>query len=115
MFRIELFVEDKRLADTLRAVAGKTRGAPNVQPVVNAAPNGKAETDGGLVGMFAAFLRKANIIELPPAHIGRWLEDHGFSKNTSSYLARRAVEAGILKKVGSSSATRYRVKNRAEA
>jgi hypothetical protein len=106
MFRVEFFVDDKKLADALRALAGKATGL-NVQPVINAAPNGKAETSGGLLDMFGAWLGKTKIDNLTPFEIGQWLASQGYSKQSSSYLARNATKAGLLKKRGKGAGTTY--------
>ena len=38
MFKVEFFVDDKRLGNALRALAGLAHGAPTAIPVVNAEP-----------------------------------------------------------------------------
>jgi hypothetical protein len=108
MFRVEFFVDDKRLADALRSLAGIIKTQPSVQPVVNMQPNGKAETSGELLTMFGEYLAKHSLLTMKPKEIGHWLEKHGYSKQSASYVARKAVEAGLLKKYGSSAATEYR-------
>ena len=113
MFRVEFFVEDKRLADALRSLAGKTRGQPAVQPVVNVEPAAgklKANGSGTLVDMLGEFVHKNGVAELQPKKVKEWLEKHGFSADSASYVLRGAVNQGWLKKTGQGNATVYHVK-----
>ena len=105
MFRVEFFIKDQKLGDALRALAGKTLGHPNVQPVVNVEekPNGKliAKSNGGLLDMFGTYLaRNPNVEVMTSKEVGQWLEAEGFSKTSNSYLARMAVKAGMMKRTG---------------
>src|SRR4249920_2361121 len=113
VFRIECFVEDKKLAEALRALAGLVRGQPSVAPVVNVSikKNGKleAESDGSLLGMFAQHLSLFKGDKIPPKQVQEWLEEQGRAKASSSYLLRQAIGAKLLKREGKSSATTYRI------
>lgn len=119
MFRIECFCEDKNLPNVLRALAGLVRGQPSVMPVVNivdervSAKNGalRAATSGKLVDMLAAHLRQTHKDYIAPKEIADWLQKHGKSRLSTSYVASMAVDAGILKKTGKGAATLYQVAN----
>jgi hypothetical protein len=117
MFRVEFFVDDKKLADALRNVAGVARQL-QVHPVVNVEMNQssgraqalKAASNGGLLDMFGTYLARSNVEQLRPKEIAEWLGKNGFSKQSASYLGRHAVEAGMMKKTGKSAATIYVVR-----
>jgi hypothetical protein len=114
MFRIECFVDDKMLADALRALTGKVRGQPNVTPVVNAevTKNGKIEaaSDGSMLSMFTAFLQKNGHETVIPKQAQDWLESMGRSKLSSTYLLTQAVKAKVLRRRGTGSASTYIVR-----
>lgn len=111
MFRIEAFVEDKKLAEALRVLAGLVRGQPSVAPVVNAAStkNGvKAETDGSIIMMFERYLRSRPAgTRLEPDQLRKWLTAHGKQPSSMHYLAGLAIKHGLLKRYGKSSKTYY--------
>jgi len=112
MFRIEAFVEDKRLAEALRALTGIVRNQPSVMPVANLAEGSelKAATNGSLYSMFEAFLDKSKAESLSPADIREWLKSCGrsvASASSVSFVANLAIKAHRLRRVGQSSKTRY--------
>ncbi|MBO0716442.1 MAG: hypothetical protein J2P55_03775 [Rhizobiales bacterium] len=115
MFKIDFFVDDKKLAPALRALAGLALGDPKVTPVINAAPtaNGKGIkqiTDGSLLELFAVFLRKTKLAEVTPKHARDFLTNAGRSPSSASYLLRNAVEARMLKpSAGKGTKTSYQV------
>lgn len=111
MFKIDLFVDDKNLAEALRRLSGIGRDVRAV-PVVNAEPAGagvKAETSGELVPMFLKWIAKHKKTEVVSADARQFLEDVGRSGSSKSYVLRQAVEAGMLKRRGSGSKMRYDV------
>jgi len=114
MFRIEVFVEDKRLADALRALAGIARGQPAVMPVANLVEGGgklKAATNGTLHAMFAAWLAKHKAESLAPADIREWIKATGHRSANSagvvSYVANVAVKQQLLRRTGKGNQVRY--------
>lgn len=112
MFKIEAFVEDKRLAEALRALAGLIRGQPSVVPVVNVEHHPKsgklkAKTNGALLDMFAQHI--TDLKELRPADIKKFLKDSGRSPGSSAYLVGMARKAKLIKATGKSSAIIYHV------
>jgi hypothetical protein len=115
MFKIDFFVDDRKLATALRALAGVALGDPKVTPVINAAPtaNGKGVrqlTNGNLLELFALFLQKTKLAEVTPKHAKDFLTNAGRSPASASYLLRNAVEARLLKpSIGKSSKTSYQV------
>jgi hypothetical protein len=118
MFRIEVFVEDKRLAEALLALAGLARGQPNVMPVANLAEGGKkngelkAATSGTALAMLEAHLRKNKTTDLTPQDIRVWLKSVGRSSASASSLATEAVKHRLLKRTGRTGNMRYTVTKR---
>lgn len=110
MFRIECFVDDRRLPELLRALAGLVRGVPSVVPVVNVEedhPSGlKAKTNGALLGVFAEYVGKLSG-PFGPTEVRDFLKSVGKSPTSSSYLMQKAVAARLVKRTGKSSQVRY--------
>jgi hypothetical protein len=111
LFKVEYFVEDKRLADSLRALSGLVRGLPSVVPVVNVEeephPSGlKAKTNGKLLGMFSEHVAKLDG-PIKAAAVKEFLKSIGKSPGSSSYLIQQAIAARLVRRVGKSSATTY--------
>jgi hypothetical protein len=116
MFRIEVFVEDKRLAEALRALAGIVRGQPAVTPVANveeASGKPKAISNGTTLAMFEKYIgtRKSEA-PLSPDDLRNWMKANGKSPSSASSLAVSAVEAGLIRRTGKSSSTRYHIKKK---
>jgi carbon monoxide dehydrogenase subunit G len=113
MFRIEAFVDDKKLAEALRALAGLARGMPSVMPVSNVVERGKgkpkAKTDGSLVSMFESHLGTLKQSDIRPDDIRAFLKAHGKSAASMTYLATMAIKHKMLKRVGKSSNVRYTI------
>lgn len=107
MFRIEAFVDDKRLAEALRALSGIARGQPTVLPVINVREDGTAATSGTLVAMFEAYLGKSKKTEITPDEIRAWLKSHGKSPASTAYLVKLAIQHHLLRRVGKSSGVKY--------
>lgn len=112
MFRIEAYVEDKRLADALRALAGLVRGQPSVAPVANIEESNsgapKAVSNGTTLAMFEQHVnRRKGDTPLTPADLRNWLKANGKSPLSASSLAMDAVKARLIRRTGKSSTTRY--------
>jgi len=105
MFRLEIFVEDTKLGKVKRALAGLAHIVKD-QPVVNArkAPNGelKEETNGNLLGMFAAYLKKQHITKISPLDVRHFLTSVGRSAKSYSYLLNQAKKAKMVRRIGKS-------------
>jgi hypothetical protein len=114
MFKIEdVYVEDKKLADVLRALAGLVRGAPRPVPVLNAEPANskiKANSGGNLIEVFADWMHKTNIQEFGSKDVQDWLVRHGRSKLSANYICKNLKKAGLVKHTGKGHASRYTVK-----
>lgn len=112
MFRIECFVDDKHVADVIRALTGKAIGQPTIQPVANAqAKGGKIVTDGlSLCETFVKALAKAAAVglkETTMAKIKEFLRDQNAKESSAGYLVKCAERAGALKRKGSGPGVRY--------
>jgi hypothetical protein len=113
MFRIEAFVDDKRLAEVLRALTGITRGQPSVIPVVNVEEGGKgmpiAATNGSLVAMFESHIGTLKQSDIGPDDVRAFLKAHGKSEASMTYLANLAIKHKLLRRVGKSSNVRFHI------
>jgi len=113
MFRIEFFVDDKKVGPALVALVGVAHGQPSVQPVVNAVKTGNglaAATGGKGVDRVAHLLKKVQPgTALSGKEFRVLLKNAGLSVASSSYYVAEAVKAGLLKKTGSTSDARYLV------
>jgi hypothetical protein len=112
MFKIEnVYCDDKKLGDVLRALAGLTRGQPVAVPVANIDEEGagapKAKTNGKLAHMLAEHMTKNKLESIKPKEVGAWLAKIGMSKQSASYVARMAQDQGVIRKTGKSSQTVY--------
>jgi hypothetical protein len=114
MFRIEAFVEDKKLGDALKALAGLCRGQPSVAPVMNVDETSgdgpvKAAGNGNIIHMLASHLRHIHKVRITSKEIAAWLKSQGRSPQSASYTAREACKLRILKKVGGPTSGNYEV------
>jgi hypothetical protein len=115
MFRIELFVDDKNLADALRRLAGIGRDVRAI-PVVNAEPAGRAgvaaTSSGDIVELFRGWLTRHKKAEISADDARTFLREIGRSPNSRNYLLKQAVNAGLLRRTGKGNASRYVVNGR---
>lgn len=111
MFKIEdLYVDDKRLGDLLKAVAGIAKGTPRAVPMMNIDDRLAANSGGGnLSQVFADHLVKNKIEAFSPQDVKMWLAKNGRSKLSASYITKGLIKVGMIKRTGQSSATRYTV------
>jgi len=101
MFRIEVFVEDRKLAYVLWALSGHVVNMTAPQPVVNAEKkNGKiaAETSGNSVDMLRKWLVEHKFKTVRAAQIRTFCEEVGLSSKSYYNMVTRARNAGLLKK-----------------
>jgi len=100
MFRVELFVDDKKLGDVLRLVQGIALQQPSVDPVVNAkvGKNGvTAVTSGTAIELFKDYLTKNSFAEITTTGIKIWLTSMGRSPTSCRYIIDLGVQAGLIK------------------
>ena len=113
MHRITFFCDDKKLSDVMHALVGLSLGVPRVEPVINAevAPDGsiKQRTNGQLIDLFAAYLKKSKQTEINAVFVRQFLTGIGMSPGSVNYVLTQAREAKMIKKVGAGNASRYAV------
>jgi hypothetical protein len=93
MFRIEFFCDDKKLAQALQALAGIAATQPTVVPVINVEKSKgelKQNTNGRIIEMFSAHLRKTKPATINSADVKAFLQRHGRPKSSVSYLLSQA-------------------------
>jgi hypothetical protein len=101
MFKIEVLCDDKNLARLLRGLTGLTLGVPRVVPVVNAEASGgkvRAETDGSLVSMLDAYLRRHKLTNVGAAEIKQFAVASGYAVGSYTFIIRKATDANLLRK-----------------
>jgi hypothetical protein len=114
MFRIEVFVDDKRLAQVMHAMTGLIVSMSVPQPVVNAEVKKQgrivAKSNGNLHSLFIEHLAKSKVDEIRPSQVADWLEQHGKSRFSANYLIKNLVKQGVLKRgPGKTTKTTYKV------
>jgi len=104
MFRIEFFLDDKHVPEVLRRVAGYARQL-QVMPVVEATTattKGKstrsAISSGEMQQRFIEQLRKSEVDEYKASTLRDAVVAAGGSAQAYSYYAKKAIDAGVLKK-----------------
>jgi hypothetical protein len=108
MFKVEYFVEDKKLPDSLRALAGLVRGLPSVVPVVNVEedhPSGLKPKNGHLLESFAQHIAKLD--SFGPTEVKDFLKSVGKAPGSASYLIKKAKAAKMVRSTGNSNSIRY--------
>lgn len=120
MFKIEdVYVEDKRLGDFFKAIAGLVRGQPrpvhiiNVEQTKGGKLKAKANGSGNLVDLFTDHLVKSKVKQFRPKEVKDWLAKQGMSKLSYSYVLNNLRKSGLLKRSGKSSAVVYTVVHKA--
>lgn len=114
MFKIEdVFCDDKKVGDVLRALAGLVVGIPKPIPMINAENvGGKIRSEmrnGSMLSVFLAFLSKHKSDRITPKEIGAWLKTQGRSSSSASYLVRQARDAGAVRAIGKGAAVVYMI------
>jgi len=115
MFRVSFFVDDRKLSEALRSLAGVAIGSPEAQPVVNAekGANGtlKAATDGTITAQFIAHIRQHKLHEVRCKDAQAFLRSIGRSKASATYMLQECVKAHALTRRGKGNATVYTVRS----
>jgi hypothetical protein len=114
VFRVEFFVDDKKLGNALRALTGLAADNPTVQPVVNAMKtNGKvkAKGNGDAVSLFADYAKENKFKEFAARDLKAFCKHAGWAESSASYFAKKLVDAHVLKKMGKGNQVRYAMVN----
>jgi hypothetical protein len=101
MFRIECFCDDAKLAKIKWLLLGHVYNLTD-EPVVNAVKKGgrvqaKARD---VLEMFANYLQAGNVKEVTPRIAKEFSDTLGKGNNYYSNLLRKAIAAGMLKRIG---------------
>jgi len=111
MFRIEFFVDDKKLGAALVALMGLAHGQPSVQPVVNAVKNGNglaAVSSGGAVTRVKDALKTMKKgTELETKQFKELLKTLGINPSGMSYYTKQLSKGGVIKRTGVLQNSRY--------
>jgi hypothetical protein len=100
VFRIEVFVDDKKLAAFLNAAAGLVASMSPPLPVVNLASNHtglKAATTGSLPQMIIAHLKQKKLTTVTAKQIREYVESIGRSPKSYGYILTHLKEHKVLK------------------
>lgn len=109
MFKIDFFVDDKNLASVLRDLGGRAMNM-NVVPVANAKKeNGKAVPDdpNDIPGLLHRFALESDHAYFNAGDIRSFCTSRGLSPTSYSNVIHKAVKAGLFKKAGTGTGTRY--------
>jgi hypothetical protein len=113
VFRVEFYVDDKRLGNALLALVGLAHGQPSVTPVVNAVKKGNGldavVKSGSSVERFAELLKSHKGEVLIARDVGKLMKPMGMSLSSKGYMLKQAVKTGLLKKSGKGSGMKYTV------
>jgi hypothetical protein len=102
MFRIEVFVDDKKLVQFLNATVGLVASMSPPQPVVNLAKPHKdlnAASNGNIADMYHAELDKKGKTEFTVQDVKKWLEKVGRSPLSNNYLLKTLKNQKLIKMV----------------
>lgn len=113
VFKIEFFVDRKKLPDALESLVGIAHGLPSVVPVVNV----KKKTNGALVAQ-AQGSGTERFLEALKAHKGQtvnasdlkaMMQPIGLAPKSYSYVLSAALKGKVMKRTGTGkgTATRY--------
>jgi hypothetical protein len=111
MFRVEFYVDDKRLGEAMIALTGLARGQPVIIPVINAKQeaNGKVVAAGnGDVGeLFLKYARQHKLETPVAADFRKFAKSIGRSPAGYSYLVSQLVDRKLIRKSGKGSGMVY--------
>lgn len=112
MFRVEAFVDDKRLAQLLHAMTGVITGEPKIQPVGNAATTGGkvvAANSGELCDLFYAYVKKHKITAFKAGDMRAFCTSAGLAESSRGYALKKLFACHAIKKHGKGTSTTYTV------
>jgi len=103
MFRLEIFVDDKKLSYVLWALSGHVLEMKPPQPVANAqVRNGKVHAkvpSGNRVEMLMQHLRDKKITRMyGPGEVQKFCSNVGLSEKSYSVILRSALDTRLLKR-----------------
>jgi hypothetical protein len=101
MFRVVFNVDDRKLAEALRALAGIAQAAPEVHPLVN----GGAPVPGSALERFVPWLKGKKAVTA--SEVAVWCKSNGMATSSRGYMLKKAKLAGLLKHVGKGSGSKY--------
>lgn len=113
MFRVEFFVDDKRLPSALRSLAGVATGEPKVQPVVNAtvkAGRVAAANSGEVCELFLAYAKKHKLTTFGAGELRGFAKSIGRAENAYGYIRNDLFKCGAIRKIGKGATMKYAVK-----
>lgn len=102
MFRMECFVEDKHVADVLRAVAGMVHNLQIVPVVEPSTVNGSDRT----ADLFADYLNKHEG-QITVQYAREFQKSIGRSPSSAQYVLSEAVRHKIIRRVGAGRGAKY--------
>jgi hypothetical protein len=109
MFRIEFFVDDKKLPAALLALVGIAHSQPSVTPVVNVKKksNGQlaAKSGGNTMERFTEALQAHKGETLKGVDFRAMMKPLGVSDKSYSYFLAKAVKAKLVKRTGTGRGT----------
>src|SRR5262245_1535589 len=110
MFRVELFCDDRKLADVLRALTGLLIGEPKIQPVVNAeAKNGSVKANGSIGELFMKYATTHHMASFAPIELKPFCRYVGLAESSYAYALEKLIEHKLVKRHGSGRNVRYKV------
>lgn len=112
--RVELFCDDRKVGIVLRLLAGIALETPKVTPVINAKKKNNQLVEkiprGDDIAMFAAYLKQHKLTEVNST-IGReYCHSIGKPPERYNYLFDKARRAGLLRKTGKGTHSKWVVK-----
>jgi hypothetical protein len=111
MFRITFLVDDRYLAGVLRDLAGRVHNMETV-PVENVEKKNGVVKAGGfskIAELFIHHLRKSNTQTVNAEAARAFLQKHGCSPKSSSYILKQAVKLKGLRRKGAGMKSYYEV------
>jgi len=110
MFRVELFCDDRKLPDVLRALTGLLIGEPKIQPVVNGKKeNGVlvASNRGTLNEMFVKYAKTHSLTKFAPVELKEFCRYTGYAESSYNYVLDVLKANKLVRKHGSGRNVRY--------
>jgi hypothetical protein len=113
MFRVEFYVDDKRLGEAMVALTGLARGQPVITPVINAkqATNGKivAAGRGDPSDLFLKYAKQHKLEKPVAEDFRKFAKSIGRSPSGYSHLIDQLIDHQVIKKSGKAPRLTYTV------
>lgn len=113
MFKVEFFIDDRRLGDVLRALAASGARGVTPTPVINAAPEPgtkgvKAQARvGNITELFLEHLHKTRPHTITPDEVLAWVKSHGRGRHSRMHVVRSLIRQKVLSPVGRRNQSNY--------